>query len=130
MLAREGSKIANSGAISCTNPLAHSSVDEDYGDIEYRLNSERDEYDNLTLKNSFYNLKESIISQQSSNNPLQYDSQSELINGGGTNEKQKKGKKRRSGSRHPAEPIKPSGGGGGPDTPRELTQSKSSRKDW
>jgi hypothetical protein len=62
MLAREGVKIANSGAISCSNPLAHSSVDEDYQDIEYRLNSERDEYDNLTLKNSFYNLKESIIS--------------------------------------------------------------------
>ena len=62
MLAREGVKIANSGAISCNNPLAHSSVDEDYQDIEYRLNSERDEYDNLTLKNSFYNMKESIIS--------------------------------------------------------------------
>lgn len=54
--------IANSGAISCSNPLAHSSVDEDYQDIEYRLNSERDEFDNTTLKNSFYNMKESIIS--------------------------------------------------------------------
>jgi hypothetical protein len=61
-LGREGPHIANSGAISCSNPLAHSSVDEDYGDIEYRLNSEKDEYDNLTLKNSFYNMKESIIS--------------------------------------------------------------------
>jgi len=62
MRAREEAHIAKKGAISCTNPLAHSSVDEDYGEIEYRLNSERDEYDNLTLKNSFYNMKESIIS--------------------------------------------------------------------
>ncbi len=52
----------NSVGISSNNPLAHSSVDEDYQDIEYRLNSERDDFDNITLKNSLYNHKESIIS--------------------------------------------------------------------
>ncbi len=62
--------VANSGTISC-NLMPHSSVDEDQ-DYDYRLNSERDDFDNMTMKNSLYNHKESIISQQSSttNQPL------------------------------------------------------------